>query len=88
MTENIGLKDKNVIKSFKDSFTNNLTSKTKTKPVINTNTDNDSNDGIASLENANALQDEYSILFQKLQTGNISDAERTRYTMLKNMLGI
>jgi hypothetical protein len=34
------------------------------------------------------LQDEYSILFQKLQTGNISDAERTRYTMLKNMLGI
>ena len=86
LTENIGLKDKNVIKSFKDSFTNNLTS--KTKPVINTNTDNDSRDGIASLENANALQDEYSILFQKLQTGNISDAERTRYTMLKNMLGI
>jgi len=94
LTENIGLKDKNVIKSFKDSFTNNLPSKTKTKtknktkPVINTNTENDSNDGIASLENANALQDEYSILFQKLQTGNISDAERTKYTMLKNMLGI
>ena len=88
LTENIGLKDKNVIKSFKDSFTNNLTSKTKTKPVINTNTDNDSRDGIASLENANVLQDEYSILLQKLQTGNISDAERTRYTMLKNMLGI
>ena len=87
LTKNIGLKDKNVIKSFKDSFTNNLTSKTKTKPVINTNTDNDNN-GIASLEDANVLQDEYSILFQKLQTGNISDAERTRYTMLKNMLGI
>ena len=65
-----------------------IPSKTKTKPFINTNTDNDSNDGIASLENANVLQDEYSILFQKLQTGNISDAERTRYTMLKNMLGI
>jgi len=86
LTKNIGLKDKNVIKSFKNSLTSNLTP--KTKPVINTNTDNDSNDGIASLENANALQDEYSILFQKLQTGNISDAERTRYTMLKNMLGI
>ena len=27
-------------------------------------------------------------LLQKLQTGSISDAERTRYTMLKNMLGI
>ena len=81
LTENIGLKDKNVIKSFKDSFTNNLTSKTKTKPVITANRDNDSNDGIASLEDANVLQDEYSILLQKLQTGNISDAERTRYTM-------
>jgi len=88
LTKNIGLRDKNVIKSFKDSFTNNLTSKTKTKPVITANRDNDSNDGIASLEDANVLQDEYSILFQKLQTGNISDAERTRYTMLKNMLGI
>ena len=88
LTENIGLKDKNVIKSFKDSFTNNLTSKTKTKPVINTNTDNNSNDGITSLEDANVLQDEYSKLFQKMQTGNINDAERTRYTMLKNMLGI
>ena len=83
MTKNIGLKDKNVIESFKNSLTSN--NKTKPKPVINTNTDNDSNDGIASLENANVLQDEYSILFQKLQTGNISDAERTRYTMLIKM---
>ena len=88
LTENIGLKDKNVIQSFKDSLTNNITSKTKTKPVINTNTDSGSNDGINSLENANALQDEYTTLLQKLQTGSISDAERTRYTMLKNMLGI
>jgi hypothetical protein len=86
LTENIGLKDKNVIQSFKDSLTNNVTS--KTKPVINTNTDSGSNDGINTLENANALQDEYTTLLQKLQTGSISDAERTRYTMLKNMLGI
>jgi len=86
LTENIGLKDKNVIQSFKDSLTNNVTS--KTKPVINTNTDSGSNDGINTLENANALQDEYKTLLQKLQTGSISDAERTRYTMLKNMLGI
>jgi hypothetical protein len=86
LTENIGLKDKNVIQSFKDSLTNNVTS--KTKPVINTNTDSGSNDGINTLENANALQDEYRTLLQKLQTGSISDAERTRYTMLKNMLGI
>ena len=86
LTKNIGLKDKNVIQSFKDSLTNNVTS--KTKPVINTNTDSGSNDGINTLENANALQDEYTTLLQKLQTGSISAAERTRYTMLKNMLGI
>jgi hypothetical protein len=86
LTKNIGLKDKNVIKSFKDSLTNNLTSKTKTKtePVINTNTDNDNN-GINSLENANALQDEYIILLQK---GILNDEEQVRFNMLKNMLGI
>ena len=87
LTKNIGLKDKNVIESFKDSLTSNLTSKPKRKPVINTNTSN-GGDGINSLENANALQDEYTILLQKLQTGNISDAEQTRYTVLKNMLGL
>jgi len=87
LTKNIGLKDKNVIQSFKDSLTNNLTSKTKTEPVINTDTDNN-RDGIATLENANVLQDEYKALLQKLQTGIISDEEQVRFNMLKNMLGI
>jgi hypothetical protein len=87
LTKKIGIKDKNVIESFKDSLTNNLTSKPKRKPVINTNASND-RDGINSLENANTLQDEYTILLQKLQTGNISDAEQARYAMLKNMLGL
>ena len=91
LTKNIGLKDKNVIKSFKDSLTNNLTSKTRTKnkpeSVINIDTKNN-NEGITTLENANVLQDEYSILFQKLQTGIITDEEQVRYNMLKNMLGI
>ena len=87
LTENIGLKDKNVIKSFKDSFTNNLTSKTKTKtkPVITANRDNDSNDGIASLEKMDLLQNEYKTLLQK---GNLNDEEQVRFNMLKNMLGI
>ncbi len=89
LTKNIGLKDKNVIQSFKNSLTNNLTSKnkTKTKPIINTDTDNN-RDGINTLENANALQDEYTALLQKLQTGIINDEEQVRYTMLKNMLGL
>ena len=75
-----------MFESFKDSLTNNLTSKPKRKPVINTNESNN-RDGINSLENANALQDEYTILLQKLQTRNISDAEQERYDMLKNMIG-
>ena len=86
LTKNINLKDKNIIKSFKDSLTNNLTSKTKTKtkPVINTNTDND-RDGIATLEKMDLLQDEYKTLLQK---GNLNDEEQVRFNMLKNMLGI
>ena len=87
LTKNIGLKDKNVIQSFKNSFTNNLTSKNKTKttPVINTNTNNDSNDGIASLEKMDLLQDEYTKLLQK---ASLNDEEQVRFNMLKNMLGI
>ena len=86
LTKNINLKDKNIIKSFKDSLTNNLTSKTKTKtkPVINTNTDND-RDGIATLEKMDLLQDEYKTLLQK---GDLNDEEQVRFNMLKNMLGI
>jgi len=90
LTKNIGLKDKNVIESFKKSLTNNLTSKnktktkTKTKPVINTNTDND-RDGIATLEKMDLLQDEYKTLLQK---GDLNDEEQVRFNMLKNMLGI
>ena len=91
LTKNIGLKDKNVIESFKNSLTNNLTSKTKTKTkpesVINIDTKNN-NEGINTLENANALQDEYKTLLQKLQTGVINDEEQVRFNMLKNMLGI
>ena len=91
LTKNIGLKDKNVIESFKNSLTNNLVSKSKPiltpkrKPVINTNTDDNSNDGIVSLEKMDLLQDEYKTLLQK---GNLNDEEQVRFNMLKNMLGI
>ena len=86
LTKKINLKDKNVIESFKDSLTSTLVP--KRKPVINTYTDNDSNDGIASLEKMDLLQDEYTTLLQKLQTGVINDEEQVRFNMLKNMLGI
>ena len=84
LIKNIGLKDKNVTESFKESLTSNLTSKPKRKPVINTNTSNDG-DGIATLEKMDLLQDEYKTLLQK---GNLNDEEQVRFNMLKNMLGI
>ena len=45
-------------------------------------------DGIASLENQAGGYDEYILLLRKLQSGNISDSERNRFNVLKNMLGI
>jgi hypothetical protein len=67
----------------------NLQSKSTTKN--NTTTNNGGNgdgDGIASLDNQASGYDEYILLLQKLQSGNISDSERNRFNVLKNMLGI
>ena len=35
-----------------------------------------------------ALRDEYYLLLQKLQMGNILDSEKNRLTALKNLLGM
>jgi hypothetical protein len=48
----------------------------------------DGGEGLASLENQASGYDEYILLLQKLQSGNISDLERNRFSVLKNMLGI
>ena len=45
-------------------------------------------EGIASLQNQTAGYDEYILLLQKLQSGNITDSEKNRFNVLKNMLGI
>ena len=92
LAETIGLTDKNVL----DSFIGNLTSKTptlsfdKTKTTKNNTTNNGGGDGegLASLKNQAGSYDEYILLLQKLQSGNISDSERNRFNVLKNMLGI
>ncbi len=76
------------------SGNNKSTSKSKSKTKNNTTTDfadkkGDGNeDGIASLKNQASSYDEYILLLQKLQSGNISDSERNRYNVLKNKLGI
>ena len=75
--------------NFKNPLADIFSNKPKTKsPTTNTIDSTGDGEGLASLENANALQEEYLLLLQKLQTGLISDEEQVRYTMLKNMLGI
>ena len=87
---NIGLTDTNVIDSFTSNFSdkfNNFDKGTTTKD--NTiNNGGGGGEGITSLENQASNYDEYVLLLQKLQTGNISDAERNRYNVLKSNLGI
>ena len=71
-------------------FSGNKTSTSKSTSKNNTTTNNGGGDGegLASLENQAGGYDEYILLLQKLQSGNISDSERNRYNVLKNMLGI
>ena len=78
-------------------FSGNNKSKAKSKSTStstskNNTTNNGGNggdgQGLASIENQAANYDEYILLLQKLQSGNISDAEQNRYNVLKNMLGI
>jgi hypothetical protein len=94
----IGLTDKNVVGAFTDNLTSNLSDKFsgfgkgKSKGTTSTNNTNNGGkgegEGLASLENQAGSYDEYILLLQKLQSGNISDAERNRFNVLKNMLGI
>jgi len=73
------------------SKNNKSTSKSKSTKKNNITTNNGGGgdgEGIASLDNQASGYDEYILLLQKLQSGNISDSERNRYNVLKNMLGI
>jgi len=88
--KNIDVKD-TISNLFSGNKTSTSTSKSKSKSTSknNTTTNNGGDgDGIASLDNQASGYDEYILLLQKLQSGNISDGERNRYNVLKNMLGI
>jgi hypothetical protein len=89
----LGIDTKGVTTSIGDLFSGFDKGKSKgtTSTNNNTNTNNGGKgegDGIASLENQASGYDEYILLLQKLQSGNISDSERNRFNVLKNMLGI
>ena len=97
LAETIGLTDTNVLDSFTDSFSDKFSGFGKGKKSTsknNTTINNGGNggkgggEGIASLKNQAGNYDEYILLLQKLQSGNISDSERNRFSVLKNMLGI
>ena len=91
LAQTIGLTDKNVLDSFTSNFTENF-GKGKKSTTKSTSTNNNNNggggEGLASLDNQASGYDEYILLLQKLQSGNISDSERNRFNVLKNMLGI
>jgi len=79
--------------SIADMFSGNKTSTSKSKSTSKNNTTTNNGgkgdgEGLASLENQAGNYDEYILLLQKLQSGNISESERNRYNVLKNMLGI
>jgi hypothetical protein len=94
LATDIGLTDKNVVDSFTSNFSNKFNGFGKEKSKGTTSTNNTNNgdkgdgEGLASLENQAGSYNEYILLLQKLQSGNISDAEKDRYNVLKNMLGI
>ena len=90
LATDLGLTKTDVVESITSNFTDNLSNlgKGTSKETTVTNNDRGNGEGVASLENQASNYNEYILLLQKLQAGAISDAERNRYNVLKNMLGI
>lgn len=91
----IGLTDKNVVGAFTDNLTSNLSDKFSgfgkgTKSTTSIDTDlskiENRNGGLDSLNNMDALNNEYLLLLNKFNSGSFTDADRVRFTFLKKML--
>jgi len=100
LAKNIGLTDKNVVEAFTDSLKSNLTDRvsnlgsgkksTKSTTTKGTNTftgGGGDRDGLGSIENMDALNNEYLALLKKFNTGVFSDADQVRFTFLQKILG-
>ena len=92
LAQTIGLTDKNVIDSFIDNLTNKTSTlsfdKTKTKTTKNEDDNrNRGENGLGSLENMDALNQEYLLLLDKFNSGVFSDADQVRFTFLQKILG-
>jgi|TARA_E500000318_G_scaffold92389_1_gene90977 hypothetical protein len=92
LLETIGLTDKNVVDSFIGSLSSKTPTfsfdKTKTKTTKNEDDNKDrGGDGLGSLENMDALNEEYLLLLNKFNTGVFNDADQVRFTFLQKILG-
>jgi hypothetical protein len=85
LAQDLGITDTNVAQDFISNLTNKgrTTSKKSNETITR-----DGGDGIGSTPEMAALRDEYYLLLQKLQMGNILDSEKNRLTALKNLLGM
>ena len=98
LAQDINLTDKNVLDSFINSLTDkatnfNVEKKSTTKSSIDEDLSKIGNggggdrDGLASLENMDALNDEYLLLLKKFNQGAFSDEDQVRFTFLQKILG-
>tara|TARA_R100001015_G_C4573865_1_gene131476 strand:+ start:44 stop:919 length:876 start_codon:yes stop_codon:yes gene_type:complete len=98
--QDIGLTDTNVIGSFTDNLTSNLSDKfsgfgkgKKSRTKTTTSIDEDlskignGDGGLETLGNMDEFNQEYLLLLNKFNSGNFTDSDRVRFTFLKNMLG-
>jgi len=95
LATDLGLTNTDVVESITSNFTENFgKGKKSTNKLTSTNNTNNGGkgdgdgEGLASLKNQAGNYDEYILLLQKLQSGNISDEERNRFNVLKSKLGI
>tara|TARA_Y100000004_G_scaffold191893_1_gene251483 strand:- start:131 stop:844 length:714 start_codon:yes stop_codon:yes gene_type:complete len=86
LAQDLGITDTNVAQDFISNLTNK--GRTTSKKSNETITRDGGGDGIGSTPEMAALRDEYYLLLQKLQMGNILDSEKNRLTALKNLLGM
>ena len=94
VAEKIGLTDRNVVDAFTSNFSDrvsNLGLGKKSKSTRNEDTFEDTftggGDGIGSLENMDALNQEYLLLLEKFNKGVFTDADQVRFTFLQRILG-
>ena len=87
IAQTIGLTDRNVFDSFVSNLTDKTSSLEKGKTNITDNTKDRDKDGLGSMKNMDALNEEYLLLLNKFNRGVFTDADQVRFTFLQKVLG-